>query len=103
MVTVTSEARVILDNLRGDAIAEEPTLQEAQPSPALRLVIQNSQAALALDQPRDGDQVIEHDGKPLLLVDPEIAQALADITIDVQETPEGGRLTLTRSDSNGSM
>ena len=101
MITVTSEARELLDNLRGEALADQPDLREAQPSPALRLVIQDSQAALALDQERAGDQVIEHDGNPVLLVDPEIGQVLADVTIDVQETPSGNRLTLSRGTENG--
>lgn len=50
---------------------------------------------VAIDKERDGDQVIEHEGSKLLLVEQAVAYTLQGITIDVEDTPEGTKLVIT--------
>lgn len=67
--------------------------QEGLPE-AIRIVYTEEGYQLILDDAKDGDQVFEQDGQNYLLVDAEVGQALADATIDVQESPKGTRITL---------
>ncbi|HEY8477959.1 MAG TPA: iron-sulfur cluster biosynthesis family protein [Chloroflexota bacterium] len=54
------------------------------------------QLALVLDESHEGDQVVEHEGRKVLLVDQFIAEQIDGATLDVAETPEGNRLTISR-------
>jgi Fe-S cluster assembly iron-binding protein IscA len=49
---------------------------------------------LVLDQPTDGDAVVEHDGRSVLIVDETTAVLLDGLTLDVVETEQGARLSL---------
>lgn len=96
MVKVTDQAKKALDDLRSDAVSKLPEEVETKEKPALRLIIQGSQAGLALDYPQEGDQVVEHNGHPVLVVDPMVGQVLDGTTVDVSDTPEGERLRIYR-------
>lgn len=52
----------------------------------------SSQLALTLDEPRDGDEVVEHDGRSVLILDSSTASLVDNLTLDVVETPQGARL-----------
>jgi Fe-S cluster assembly iron-binding protein IscA len=89
MVTVTDQAAEVL----------RATLDEARtdPSQALRLLPKSGGGlGLGLDQEREGDQVVTADGEKILLITPEIADAVGEATIDAQETEEGPRLVISR-------
>lgn len=96
MITVTDAAKdELLQTLDQTGVQEEdvgirlaPT-QAADASGELRL-------GLVLDRTRAGDQVVEHGGKIVLMVDAEIAAQLDGTTLDVVDTPEGRTLALTR-------
>ena len=62
----------------------------------LRIAVVDGEYMLSQDDARDGDQVIEHDGKELLLLDPEIAHALSEVVLDAQDAPGGPRLTMSK-------
>jgi len=49
--------------------------------------------ALNIDVEEPGDQVVKYEGSKVLLVDKELASALQRTTIDIEDTPEGPRLT----------
>ncbi|MGQ9674648.1 MAG: hypothetical protein ACUVX1_03170 [Chloroflexota bacterium] len=98
MVKVTDQAKRALDDLRSDAMSKLPQEGEAKEEPTLRLIIQGSQAGLALDYPQQGDQVVEHNGHPVLVVDPMVGQVLDGTTVDVTDTPEGERLRIYREE-----
>jgi len=70
--------------------------EEGAPA-ALRIVYSEEGYQLTLDDPKDGDQVFEHEGEKYLLADSEVGEALSDATLDVQESPQGMRLTLAAS------
>jgi len=67
------------------------------PSQILRLVYSVSGGfALTLDIEQEGDQVIESEGRKVLLIGPDVASMAAGAVIDIQETEEGPRLTISR-------
>lgn len=98
MVKVTEQAKQALDDLRTDALSRIPKETELKRDPALRLVIQGTQAGLALDYPEEGDQVVEHNGHPVLVIDQVVGRVLDGTTVDVTDTPEGERLTIHREE-----
>lgn len=83
MVTVTTPAA---EKLRED-------LQAATPDPelAVRLIPSPSipnRIEMVLDKEKEGDQVVENEGVKILLLDPQIAQALEGMVINYEETPK---------------
>lgn len=87
-ITVTMEAAEALKHLLDDAaVAPEQTL---------RLVTDPSgDLGLDLDTIREGDQVVEDGGQPVLVIADEVAVAITGATIDVVETDEGKMLTIS--------
>ena len=94
MVSVTERARrVLLDRKRDENIGE--------PGAGLRVLLDGTgQWVLVADRVQANDQVVEHAGAPLLLVDPDAQRALAGITVDCLETPDGAELLLTRPEGS---
>ena len=96
MINVTHEAKVRLHEILDQECSDEVTRTEL----AVRLIREErgSEAqprfAIALDRPSEGDQVVEHEGRNVLLVDPGVAEATTDLTLDVVETETGRRLTI---------
>lgn len=79
MVTVTDQAALVL----------RATLTQArtQPGQTLRLVLRpDGGFGLGVDQKRDGDLVIIANGENVLLIAPDVAEALHGATIDIQNT-----------------
>lgn len=69
-----------------------------QPESTLRLVANGEgQLGLVADSEREGDQLIEHQGATVLLVDKELSAALEGVGIDCQDAGDGPRLVLTSS------
>jgi Fe-S cluster assembly iron-binding protein IscA len=50
---------------------------------------------LGIDLESAGDQAIECDGTKVLLVEPELASNLDEVTLDVDETPAGRELVIS--------
>jgi Fe-S cluster assembly iron-binding protein IscA len=80
MLTVTERAKETLARLK--ATAENGNGADA----GLRLLFGTgpTEFGLQLDREKPGDQVVEHAGAKVLLVDEALADALADATIDVE-------------------
>lgn len=58
----------------------------------------SGQWMLLVDEPRDGDQVVEHEGTTVLLVDPVAQSALVGAEVDCMETADGDiELVLSRA------
>jgi len=91
MLHVTSEARVELHTRLLSALA-----QEGQSSPDLgfRLATREDRLGLALDLPRERDQVVEHEGRSVLIMEPAVAERLAEQTLNAVETTDGTRLQI---------
>jgi iron-sulfur cluster assembly protein len=86
MIHVTERAREMFKEAL-DQITEAPSL-------VLRLGPTGSGLGVFPDTPRDEDEVIEHDGQAVLLIDPEVLEALAGKTVDVEDHTEGSRFVL---------
>jgi Fe-S cluster assembly iron-binding protein IscA len=95
MLTVTERAKVTLARLKLQADIQDDEV-------GLRLSLAASDGAgrgqfgLSADRPSAGDHVVEYGGSKLLLVEEELADALADATIDAETTGEGEDLIITR-------
>ncbi len=48
------------------------------------------------DTVKDDDQIIEHNGRAVLLIDHEVSETLADTTIDVEERADGAHFVVRR-------
>lgn len=62
---------------------------------ALRIVRSADTYDLMLDDPREDDEAFTEDGQTYLLIGAEITEALEGAVLDVQEGPQGPRITLT--------
>ena len=51
---------------------------------------------LVLDEEAPGDYVIKHEGFKVLLVKEELLPLVDGVTIGIQDTPDGSRLTISR-------
>ena len=71
------------------------TLKKESAPGAFRIVGTEEGYRFALDEAQEGDQIFEHEGENYLLLDTEVGEALSNATVDVQESPEGTRLTLS--------
>ena len=95
MLQVTSDAANVL--------AEAREAQELPEDYGVRVFAhadESGQASLALafaEQPSEGDQVTEQDGTEVYVA-PELAEPLADSTLDVTDGPDGPELTLVPPD-----
>ncbi len=91
MLTVTDKATQYL--------RESLTRKKEGDPAAIRIVHTEDGYQLTLDDPKDSDQAFEQDGQNYLLVAAELTEALSDAKLDVQDAPQGARLTLTAARS----
>jgi Fe-S cluster assembly iron-binding protein IscA len=88
MVHVTERARDMFKE-RLDHVTDVPDL-------ALRIGATVAGLGVFPDTRKDDDQVIEHEGKTVLLLDRDVSEALADKPIDVVEDTDGARFVLRK-------
>jgi Fe-S cluster assembly iron-binding protein IscA len=74
---------------------------EADGAQCVRLVANQGELELQVDTPREGDQVVAADERPVLLVDADLWSALDGATLDAVDTSEGKQLTLIGASSGG--
>jgi hypothetical protein len=79
------------------AEALHATLEENQTDANDVLRIEQSDAGLALSigAQHDGDQLIDHEERVILAIDPGVSEALSGATIDAIEAPGGLQLVVT--------
>ena len=70
------------------------TLDEQPPEVAYRLLMSDEGYAVRLDNPADSDRIIESEDRMVLMLAPDIDQALAGVVLDVVEPEDGGKPTL---------
>lgn len=86
MLNVTEKAAAALhDSLEANREEE---------SQVLRLTPSGEGLGIALDEEQEGDDVILHEDRKVLVIAPAIAEALDGATIDAVDTPQGHRLVL---------
>jgi len=88
MIHVTEQACEMLKATLDDMV-EEPDL-------VLRLGPTDTGLGVYLDRQNEDDEVIEHEGRALLLLSRELSLALGGRTIDVEEAADGSHIVLRR-------
>jgi hypothetical protein len=92
MVKITSQAASII----GESLLQAQ--RENGKGPKLfRLVHLGEDYAIQVDTQHDGDEVLEHNGEPIMVLSPDVYSTLTDATIDVQTSPEGPRLVVMQA------
>jgi Fe-S cluster assembly iron-binding protein IscA len=87
MVNVTDNARQELKKILLDNVD--------MPQARLRLVNrEEGELGLGIDIEMPGDELIEYQGMPILVVERDLADNLEGVTIDVDNTPEGAELVI---------
>jgi hypothetical protein len=89
MVGVTERAKQELKNIL-NANVDNPLAR-------LRLAADDQERiGLAVDVEQPGDHVVEHEGSGIMVAEEGLADSLTGITLDVQDTPEGPKLFLSK-------
>ena len=88
MIEVSERAREELRNILNAHVDN--------PQACLRLAADSEgQFGLAIDIEQPGDQVVEHQGSGILVIEEELATTLDGVTIDIKDTGEGPTLVLS--------
>ena len=94
MITVTTNAKERM---------KEVLKETSNPEAAIRIVTSSSEPKrlhLVFDNEKEGDQVVAtEEGKKLLLIGTDLAPVLDEMVLDIQETPEGKLLTISKPES----
>ena len=84
MITVTEEARELfqeIDNPDGTVLRLDPVTTEE--------LTGETQVRLGVGEPKDDDQVVQHEGEDLLCIARPVSEIFNGSTIDLVETLEG--------------
>ena len=90
MLTITDKAAALIGEVL-DAAREND-------ADVFRLSRVGQDLGLAVDEEQDGDQVVQHEERRVLVIHPDLVLELDGITIDAVDTPDGQRLTLLLPD-----
>lgn len=89
MITVTDSAKQLLK--------ETLLTYTDDPSIILRLSLKApGQFGFVLDSEAEGDQLVEYEGSKVLLVAPNLAPVVDEVTLDVKDTPNGPKLFISK-------
>ena len=66
---------------------------------AVRVFVNEGRARIRPSRQRQGDQVLTHAGRAVVLLDAEAARYVEQRTIDIRDTANGPRLRLQRADA----
>ena len=87
MVNVTERAKQELNRLL--------TQNVDWPEARLRIMDRGQgNIGLGIDIEAPGDQIVEYDGRRVLICEPVLATSLKGITLDIDDTPEGAELVI---------
>ena len=94
MLTVTDRAK--------ELIAQALHQNEADEAQGLRIYLtDDGDFEMGVDSVQDDDQVVDANGRPLVLVDPEVSWELDGATLDAEQGPEGLDLMLDLPEIEG--
>jgi hypothetical protein len=91
MLTLTPEAGQLLTDLLDKA--------EVPDGVAARFMRGAQGLQLGVDKPTEEDQTFQHAGKTVLVLEPELSDALADKSLVVTESEQGPALAITDDES----
>ncbi len=76
------------------SLKESLDLSRKSDSDVLRLTPRAEGFGLALDEEREGDQVVAHEGSSVLVIQADLSQELDGATVDLVDTPGGEQLII---------
>ena len=89
MIDFSERAKQELKRILGDKVSNSQG--------SLRLLVSSpGEFGLSPDTEMPGDQVVKHEGVKVLLVEEGLAKSLDGMTFDVEDTPEGPKLTIVK-------
>jgi Fe-S cluster assembly iron-binding protein IscA len=94
MIAIKDNAMLNVTEPAGAHLARLLSESDAPEDSAARLVSGQGGLTLQLDTPREGDELFEHDGRTILLIDPNVSELVEDKTLALHETEEGTALAL---------
>ena len=95
MMTVTAEAKDVLKDMLEQASDDEELGIRMVPAAPPEGVPQDQAAiGLMLDRPQEGDEVVEYEGRKVLVLDPSMSAVLDGSTLTTVDTPDGRRLAI---------
>ena len=81
-----------------EALKQALDANTSDPEQGLRLTITGAdQLGLGVDVERPGDQVYEHEGAKVLIVDSNMAEMVSEMSLDIGEKEDGLRLMMVGS------
>ena len=80
-------------------LAEMLTKSQAPDNAAIRFAVNGNTLEPRLDEPREDDSVYQFGEKIVLLVQPAMAEALANRVLDIEDSPAGLQLTIRNKDA----
>lgn len=92
MITITDDAKLMLGGILADAQSKD-----RKDKRCLRIVSRDAVFGVGMDSPRDGDRVVDYNGKPLLLIDKDVDVTLSGATIAARQTAGGQKLVIARA------
>ncbi len=68
--------------------------KDLEPGESFRLTFDGTKFDIVPDAIKVSDKVVEHNSIPILLIGPEIELALPDVTLDIEQRPNGAHVVL---------
>lgn len=93
MINVTTSAKKLLGEMAKQA--RQSVQAHEKSAVTFRLVADGEEWRVVLDTPHEGDQIVERDGDPVLLVGADIGAALDGATLETEQTSQGKRLVIS--------
>jgi len=84
----------VVTKAAGMRLSQKLAEKQAGHDVVMRFVRKPGGWKLSLDTPGPNDVAVAHEGRTVLVLDPQAAQRLADSTLDAHDTPAGSRLRL---------
>ncbi len=91
MIAVTERAKQELKRMLSEKVDN--------PLAVLRLTESHEGMSLIVDVEMPGDKVVEHESSKILVVEEKLADSLQNVTLDIEDTPEGPELVVVKGNS----
>ncbi len=88
MIVVTEQAKSKLKEMLSEKVDN--------PLAVLRLTPSHKGLGLVIDVEMPGDEAVEHENNKILVVERALADSLENVTLDVEDTPEGPELVIIK-------
>lgn len=85
---------MVITEAAGEHLVELLDRSGADATLAVRVVVGDDEWELCLDRASSDDETFDHGGRTILVLDPEVAVLLEEVTLEVRETERGRSLVM---------